>query len=60
MNAIYTIICAFWRFKYRKWNPQSLNQFNTTAVVGLRYLTPYLFDVRVDNELRPRIALGRV
>jgi hypothetical protein len=41
--------------------PRSLNQFNTTAVVGLRYLTPYLFslDVRVDNELRPRIALGR-
>ena len=39
----------------------SLDQFKTTAVVGIRYLTPYLFnlDVRVDNELRPRIALGR-
>ena len=39
----------------------SLDQFNTTAVVGIRYLTPYLFnfDVRVDNKLRPRIALGR-
>lgn len=39
----------------------SLGQFNTTAVVGIRYLTPYLFnfDVRVDNKLRPRIALGR-
>ena len=39
----------------------SLNEFNTTAVVGLRYLTPYLFnlDVRVDNKLRPRIGVGR-
>lgn len=41
--------------------PKNLDQFKTTAVVGIRYLTPYLFnlDVRVDNELRPRIALGR-
>jgi FtsP/CotA-like multicopper oxidase with cupredoxin domain len=40
---------------------KSLDQFETTAVAGIRYLTPYLFnfDVRVDNKLRPRIALGR-
>jgi|TARA_R110000744_G_scaffold153733_3_gene268166 CopA family copper-resistance protein len=39
----------------------SLGEFSTTAVVGLRYLTPYLFnlDVRVDNKLRPRIGVGR-
>ncbi|APQ16211.1 multicopper oxidase domain-containing protein [Maribacter hydrothermalis] len=39
----------------------SLNEFSTTAVVGVRYLTPYLFnlDVRVDNKLKPRIGLGR-
>ena len=39
----------------------SLDKLNTTAVIGLRYLTPYLFnlDVRVDNKLRPRIGLGR-
>lgn len=39
----------------------SLDKFSTTAVVGVRYLTPYLFnlDVRVDNKLRPRIGLGR-
>jgi len=39
----------------------SLNDFNTVAVVGVRYLTPYLFslDARIDNELRPRISLGR-
>jgi CopA family copper-resistance protein len=40
---------------------KSFDEFNTTAVVGVRYLTPYLFalDARVDNELRPRISLGR-
>ena len=39
----------------------SLNEFSTTAVFGVRYLTPYLFnlDVRVDNKLRPRIGVGR-
>ena len=40
---------------------KSLNNFKTTAVIWLRYLTPYLFnlDLRIDNELRPRISLGR-
>ena len=39
----------------------NLNEFNTTAVAGIRFLTPYLFslDARIDSELRPRIALGR-
>ncbi|MCJ7465830.1 MAG: multicopper oxidase domain-containing protein, partial [Maribacter sp.] len=42
-------------------NRRSLDDFKTTAVLGVRYLTPYLFalDARIDNELRPRIALGR-
>ena len=31
------------------------------AVVGVRFLTPYLFslDARIDNQLRPRLSLGR-
>jgi len=39
----------------------SLDKLTTTAMVGLRYLTPYLFnlDVRIDNKLRPRISLSR-
>ncbi|QHI36567.1 Copper resistance protein A [Kordia antarctica] len=39
----------------------SLDEFSTIAVIGVRYLTPYLFalDARIDNELRPRISLGR-
>ncbi|WP_084648015.1 multicopper oxidase domain-containing protein [Flaviramulus basaltis] len=39
----------------------SLNEFKTTAVAGIRFLTPYLFslDARIDSDLRPRIGLGR-
>ncbi|GGW50826.1 hypothetical protein GCM10007383_38170 [Arenibacter certesii] len=39
----------------------SLDEINTTALVGVRYLTPYLFnlDVRMDSKLRPQIGLSR-
>jgi hypothetical protein len=42
-------------------NEKCLDQFKTTAVAGIRFLTPYLFslDARIDNELRPRFSLGR-
>lgn len=40
---------------------ESLEELNTTAIAGIRYLTPYLFnlDVRLDSELRPQISLSR-
>ncbi|MFK5959413.1 MAG: multicopper oxidase domain-containing protein, partial [Lutibacter sp.] len=39
----------------------SLDEFTTTAVAGIRYLTPYLFslDTRIDSQLRPRISIER-
>ncbi len=39
----------------------SLDDIETTAIAGVRYLTPYLFDldVRVDSKLRPQISVGR-
>ncbi len=39
----------------------SLEELNTTAIAGVRYLTPYLFnlDARIDSELRPQISLSR-
>jgi hypothetical protein len=39
----------------------NLDEINTTAIAGIRYLTPYLFnlDVRIDNKLRPQISLSR-
>ena len=42
-------------------NPNSLSDIKTTAVAGIRWFTPYMFDLdlRIDNELRPRISIGR-
>ena len=39
----------------------SLEEITTTAIAGIRYLTPYLFtlDVRMDSKLRPQISLSR-
>ena len=42
-------------------SPDSFDELSTTAVAGFRFFTPYMFnlDVRVDNQLRPRIGIGR-
>lgn len=39
----------------------SMDQINTTAIVGIRYFTPYMFnfDLRVDSKLRPQIGLSQ-
>jgi hypothetical protein len=39
----------------------SMDQINTTAIAGIRYFTPFMFnlDVRVDSKLRPQIGLRR-
>ncbi|WP_111309774.1 multicopper oxidase domain-containing protein [Confluentibacter sediminis] len=39
----------------------TLDEISTTAIIGIRYLTPYLLnlDVRIDNKLRPQIGLSR-
>ncbi|MDN6280875.1 MAG: multicopper oxidase domain-containing protein [Psychroflexus sp.] len=38
-----------------------LDEISTTAIAGIRFLTPYLFnlDVRIDSKLRPQISLSR-
>lgn len=39
----------------------SMDNITTTAIAGIRFLTPYLFnlDVRMDSKLRPEISLSR-
>lgn len=39
----------------------SIKDISTTAIAGIRYFTPYMFnlDVRLDNLLRPQISLSR-
>ncbi|GHB70486.1 multicopper oxidase domain-containing protein [Persicitalea jodogahamensis] len=36
-------------------------ELTTTAIAGLRFLTPYLFnlDLRMDSKLRPQVSLSR-
>ena len=39
----------------------NLDKVSTTAVAGIRYFTPYMFnlDLRMDHKLRPQISLSR-
>lgn len=41
--------------------PDSYNTLNTVGLVGVKYFTPYRFnvDVSMDHQLRPRIRLDR-
>ncbi|MDB2462707.1 multicopper oxidase domain-containing protein [Algibacter sp.] len=41
--------------------PDSYDAFNTVGLVGIKYFTPYRFnvDVSMDHQLRPRIRLDR-
>ncbi|WP_010136796.1 multicopper oxidase domain-containing protein [Ochrovirga pacifica] len=41
--------------------PDSYDTFNTIGLVGIKYFTPYRFnvDVSMDHQLRPRIRLDR-
>ncbi|MGO2358191.1 MAG: multicopper oxidase domain-containing protein [Mesonia sp.] len=38
-----------------------VDEISSTAIAGIRFLTPYLFnlDVRIDSKLRPQISLSR-
>jgi hypothetical protein len=41
--------------------PNSYEDFNTVGLVGIRYFTPYMFnvDVSLDNQLRPRLRVDK-
>lgn len=58
---IYDYARVFGGVNVENTNENSLTAFDVTAVAGLRFFTPYMFDldVRIDNKLRPRIGIGR-
>jgi hypothetical protein len=41
--------------------PNSFDEFSTVGLIGVKYFTPYRFnvDVSMDNQLRPRVRLDR-
>lgn len=41
--------------------PDSYDKINTVGIVGMKYFTPYMFniDVSIDHQLRPRIRIDK-
>ena len=52
---------VFGGVKFENEIEDSMDNISTTAVAGIRFLTPYLFnlDARIDSKLRPQISLSR-
>ena len=58
---IYDYLTVFGGVNVENELENTLEELTTTAVAGIRYFTPYMFnlDVRIDNQLRPQISLSR-
>ncbi|PHI21276.1 copper oxidase [Lewinellaceae bacterium SD302] len=58
---IYDWVTVFGGVNAENGEPESLDDPSITAVAGVRWLSPYLFniDMRIDNMLRPRVSIGR-
>ncbi|WP_232058301.1 multicopper oxidase domain-containing protein [Nibribacter ruber] len=58
---LYDYLSIFGGVNVENEEDNSLDEIQPTAIVGFRYLTPYLFnlDVRIDNKLRPQVSLAR-
>jgi hypothetical protein len=41
--------------------PDSYDEFNTVGLIGVKYFTPYMFnvDVSLDHQLRPRVRIDK-
>ena len=41
--------------------PDSYDEFNTVGLVGVKYFTPYMFnvDMSIDHQLRPRVRVDK-
>ena len=58
---LYDYLTVFGGLNVENTTRNSLDEIKTIAVVGIRWFTPYMFnvDIRIDNELRPRVGIGR-
>ncbi|PQV51232.1 CopA family copper-resistance protein [Jejuia pallidilutea] len=54
-------VCVYAGVNTETSRPNSYDTFNTVGLVGVKYFTPYRFnvDVSMDHQLRPRIRLDR-
>ncbi|MEO0733319.1 MAG: multicopper oxidase domain-containing protein, partial [Bacteroidota bacterium] len=58
---IYDWVTVFGGVNVENGQPESFDNPSVTAVAGIRWFTPYMFnvDARVDYLLRPRLSIGR-
>ncbi|GAA4429665.1 hypothetical protein GCM10023188_15330 [Pontibacter saemangeumensis] len=58
---LYDYLSVFGGVNVENEGEDSLDEIETTAIAGIRYLTPYMFnlDVRIDSKLRPQVTLAR-
>lgn len=58
---LYDYLSIFGGVNLENKRENSMDEVVTTAIAGVRYLTPYFFnlDVRLDSRLRPQISLSR-
>ncbi len=58
---LYDYLRVFGGVNVENKNDDSLDDLETTAIGGIRFFTPYMFnlDVRMDSKLRPQISLSR-
>jgi hypothetical protein len=58
---LYDYFRVFVGAKVENETKNSLDELSPTAIVGIRFFTPYMFnlDVHIDNQLRPQISIGR-
>ena len=58
---IYDWVTVFGGVNVENSAPETFDNPSVTAVAGIRWFTPYMFnvDARVDHMLRPRLSIGR-
>ena len=58
---LHDYLSVFGGVNFENEKEDSMHKISTTAIAGIRFLTPYLFnlDVRIDNKLRPQISLDK-
>ena len=58
---LYDYVRVFGGVNVENTTRNSLDEIKTIAVAGIRWFSPYMFnvDLRIDNELRPRVGIGR-
>ncbi len=58
---VYDYLSVFGGVNVENETDRSLEELETSAIAGIRWLTPYMFnlDLRIDHKLRPEVRINR-